>query len=184
LPSWSSLGPRCGGSGHGRHECFANLVGMDERDVRIRVKSWHERARREADPTSKFVVLWFCFNAWLAYESNKDLDFEMMEWLKSEHSELRHHFDQASRETVFRRNLATLASMSPVISTGAKRRVARVESSDDFPGIVGAIYQVRCNLFHGGKRADDRRDQKLVILCGRILTKWVGNLVTSWRAAL
>jgi hypothetical protein len=49
--------------------------------------------------------------------------------------------------------------------------------------LVDGIYQVRCNLFHGGKRANDVRDRKLVTICGRILEKWVGNLVAALRTA-
>ena len=47
---------------------------MDENKVRNLVKGWHQRSRAEGDPTSKFVFLWFCFNAWLAFESEEDTD--------------------------------------------------------------------------------------------------------------
>jgi hypothetical protein len=52
---------------------------MEEQEVRSLVKGWHQRARREADLTSKFVFLWVCFNARLAHES--DTDREMIKWL-------------------------------------------------------------------------------------------------------
>lgn len=89
--------------------------------------------------------------------------------------------DLAYRSNVFVDQLRALADMSPITSTGRRRREVRIDSPDDFAGIVEGIYQVRCNLFHGGKRTNDVRDQKLVMLCARILEKWVGNLVASWR---
>lgn len=42
---------------------------------------------------------------------------------------------------------------------------------------------VRCNLFHGRKRADDLRDQKLVAICSDILNKWVRSMVANWGRA-
>lgn len=71
--------------------------------------------------------------------------------------------------------------MSPITSTGRRRREVSVDSPEDFGGIVEGVYQVRCNLFHGGKRASDLRDKKLVTVCARVLEKWVGNLVGGWR---
>jgi hypothetical protein len=37
----------------------------------------------ERDSVSRFVFLWFCFNAWLGYESDQDVDAEMLRWLKT-----------------------------------------------------------------------------------------------------
>jgi hypothetical protein len=157
---------------------------MEELEVRSLVKGWHQRARREADLISKFVFLWFCFNASLAFESEEDTDREMLIWLtgpRAAASQLRATFDLAMSSDVFVGYLRTLVNLSPITSTGRRRREVRIDSPKDFGGIVKGIYQVRCNLFHGGKRASDLRDQKLVMTCARDLEKWVGNLVASWR---
>jgi hypothetical protein len=157
---------------------------MEELEVRSLVKGWHQRTRREADLISRFVFLWFCFNAWLTYESEEDTDREMIKWLagpRASASQLRASFDLASKSDVFVGYLKALAGLSPISSTGRRRREVRIDSPEDFSGIVESVYQVRCNLFHGGKRASDLRDQKLVMVCARILEKWVGNLVAGWR---
>lgn len=157
---------------------------MEEIEVRNLVEGWHQRARREADHISKFVFLWFCFNAWLAYESGEDTDREMINWLvrpQAATSRLRAGFDVASRSDVFVGCLKTLADLSPITSTGHRRREVRTVSPDDFASIVEGVYRVRCNLFHGGKQASDLRDEKLVTVCARILEKWVSSLVMSWR---
>lgn len=156
---------------------------MDERAIKGLVKGWYVRARRERDPVSQFVFLWFCFNGWLAYESGRDADRAMINWLKSSSrgTELRSAYVTARGSTVFRGYLKTLASMSPITSPG--RPDAKIASADDFRGIVEGIYRVRCNLFHGAKSPNDIRDQKLVKLCAALLVKWVGNLVGGWRAA-
>jgi hypothetical protein len=136
---------------------------VDERYVRDIVKAWHQRARTEGDLTSKLVFLWFRFNACLAFESEEDFDAEMIRWLagpSSVGSRLTLSFT-AQQSRVFRRHLQTLADMSPVLGTGRRRRTVQIGSGDDFQGIVRGIYQVRCILFHGGKRPHHTRDDKL-----------------------
>ncbi len=131
------------------------------------------------------VFLWFCFNATLAFESAEDIDREMIDWLKgpeASRSRLRSSFEASNSPTsLFSGYLKTLMELTPIASTGRRRRRdVEITSVDDFENIVEAIYRVRCNLFHGGKRPDDPRDQKLIKVCGQILEKWVGNLATGW----
>src|SRR5947208_2362854 len=119
---------------------------MDEMQVRNLVKGWYQRARREPDVTSKFVFLWFCFNAWLAYESGEDTDRQMITWLagsRAAGSQLRASYDVAAAATtsLFPGYLRTLAVLSPISSTGRRQREVRIASPDDFPGIVDGIYQ-------------------------------------------
>ncbi len=108
----------------------------------------------------------------------------MITWLtgrSSKGSRLRSSFEKASSSEVFRGYLCTLAAMSPIASTGRRRRAVSISSADDFDGLVRAIYQVRCNLFHGGKDPKNVRDDKLVRASARILEKWVGNILASWK---
>ena len=159
---------------------------MEEQQIQSLVTGWHQRARRERnDPISQFVFLWICFNAWLSYESGLDADAAMLSWLKGaarERSQLVTSFDLATASDTFRTNLRALAGLSPIHGTRRSNpRVVHIAGDQDFDGIVDGIYQVRCNLFHGGKRANDARDQKLVMASARILEKWVGNLVAGWR---
>ncbi len=77
---------------------------MDDREIRDRVAEWHDRAQKERDYISQFVFLWFCFNAWLAYESDKYHDRAMINWLKnhrSESSQLRAAFDAAAQSKTY-----------------------------------------------------------------------------------
>jgi hypothetical protein len=152
---------------------------MDDKQVRDLIKGWYVRARRE-DATSKFVFLWFCFNAWLAHESEVDTDTAMIHWLKrTPDSRLGRSFRTATGSSVFAGYLQALTKLSPILSTGRRYKEVTISSPNDFPALVQGIYQVRCNLFHGGKRANDVRDQKLVKVCALILEKWVGNLLAD-----
>jgi hypothetical protein len=157
---------------------------MDEAKIRDLVKGWYyKRAKPETDPVSKFVFLWFCFNAVLAFESGEDSDRDMLEWLKSSAasgSRLRRAYDMAMRSSGFRENLEGLAQLCPIVSVRYPNKKAVIQSPEDFPNIVEAIYLVRCNLFHGSKGSSDVRDQKLIKRCALILEKWVGNILSLW----
>ena len=157
---------------------------VEETEIRNLIRSWNQRARKEGDLTVKFVFLWFCLNACLAFESEEDLDAEMIKWLtsgSSTGSRLRSSFEAATSSEVFRGYLRTLADMSPINSTGRRKRSISIDSEEDFNGLVRGLYQVRCNLFHGGKDPKNPRDDKLVRTCARILEKWVGNVIATWK---
>jgi hypothetical protein len=157
---------------------------MDERKVRSLVKGWHAKARQEDSYVTKFVFLWFCFNARLTYESGLDTDRAMINWLTGRHveaSQLRAAFDQAMGSQVFMSYVQALADLSPVGSNGRiPREPMHIDSLEDFAGITNCIYQVRCNLFHGSKHADDSRDEKLVRISACILESWISCLVAEW----
>ena len=157
---------------------------MDEREVCSLVDGWHARARREDDHVTSFVFLWFCFNAWLACESGEDIDRAMIDWLisrQAQTSQLRAAYDSAMRSEVFVGYVRALADQSPIVSNGRRPREVRIYSLEDFAGIVNGVYQVRCNLFHGSKRAGDSRDETLIRTCARILEQWVEHLIAGWQ---
>jgi hypothetical protein len=156
---------------------------MDENEIRSLVNGWCVRAQQENEHVARFVFLWFCFNAWLSYESNQDRDQAMIDWLarqRIEASQLRSAFALSMQSDSFVRDVQRLADLSPVSSNRRGRRQYSINSLEDFCNIVWCIYQVRCNLFHGTKRAGDSRDHELVVTCGSILEAWVGCLVSGW----
>jgi len=156
---------------------------MREEKIKNLVKTWYEKAKWEQDSFSKFVFLWICFNAWLGYKSDKFLDSEMIKWLLKQTSlvsDLVSSYENAKKTEPFRENLKTLADMSPIYDSRGRRSPIKIKDENDFENVVKAIYRVRCNLFHGGKEANDSRDKKLVEVSKRILEKWIGNLIASW----
>jgi len=156
---------------------------MDEEKIKNLVKVWYEKAKSEADEFSKFVFLWFCFNAWLAYRTQEDHDRKMLELLKAEDSstkDMKAEYDRAFSGSSFKERIKDLKTLSPIYDSRNKYDPVTINNVTNFPDICEAIYRIRCNLFHGGKTPDDNRDRKLVIVGGTILEKWVGNLVSSW----
>lgn len=157
---------------------------MEKREIRRLVKGWYEKSRLEGDAVSKFVFLWICFNAVLTHESNKISDRGMIDWLKergTNRSAIGAAFKEATASEVFQRNLRSLVALAPIEDPRGINRAIRINGPNDFSNIIEGIYRVRCNLFHGSKRADAVRDQKLIIVCSRLLSKWIGNTVAFLR---
>ena len=158
---------------------------MVEQKIKGLIEVWYEKGQIERDRFSKFVFFWICFNAWLAYESNKDWDKEMIEWLigqKSQISKLIKAYKNAQNSPYYLTKLEILAKMSPIYdSRGKPDRTIKIHDKNDFENIVKGIYQIRCNFFHGGKNANESRDQSLVDVSNEILENWIGNLIGEWK---
>lgn len=161
---------------------------MNEDKIKDLIKVWYNKARSEGDVFSKFVFLWFCFNAWLDYKTLKKTDAEMIKDLADKSPRVTdmlnaYNVPFNSGTEVFKNNLKTLTLMSqqkPIEDVRGRKKSIRIKDENDFSNIVWAIYRIRCNLFHGGKEANDPRDLKLVMVAQRILDKWLGNLIAQW----
>lgn len=157
---------------------------MDEQKIRNFIKVWYKnKASRENDPIFKFLCLWICFNAWSDYRSEQERDAEMLDWLvnqTADTSDLIREYEHARQTESFNNLLGSLATLSPIYDSRGRRDPIEIQNENDRRNIIRGIYRVRCNLFHGGKEANNQRDQKLISVCTEILNKWIGNLVNSW----
>jgi hypothetical protein len=156
---------------------------MEEREIKNLVKVWHEKGKEERNIFSKFVFLWFCFNAWLAYKTNEDTDRGMVTCLKRKDpsvSDIVHEYDKAFGSSWFKERIQELKRLAPIHDPSGRRTPVNISDISNFDEICEAIYRIRCNLFHGRKIPSNNRDFKLIKVAGNILGKWVGNLVNSW----
>jgi len=159
---------------------------MDEGSIKNLIKVWYEKGSNEQDIFSKFIFLWFCFNAWISHLSDEESDAGMMRELANRDARMSDLFSiydtlMEATPTVFRVHVQTLAAASPIEDARGIRPPVVIASESDFPNVIWGIYRVRCNLFHGSKNAKDPRDQKLVVVAGQILEKLVGGLKAQWR---
>ncbi len=156
---------------------------MDEQKIKNLVKVWYEKAKQERDSFSKFIFLWFCFNAWLAFRTGLQTDWKMLNLLKQKApvtSDITNVYDRAFESQLFKRRIEDLKNLCPIEDPRRIKPPVRINRITDFPQICEAIYMVRCNLFHGRRTPNENRDLQLVTVVGIILQKWVGNLVNSW----
>jgi len=148
---------------------------MDE-EVRQLVKSWEARANRETDVFSRFIFYYFCFNAIVANISDKESDAEMISWICTNENSIQRRFSQLvnlAGNSYFSQRLETLKNLTPIQSNRRNRPARCINDIHNFTEVVGAIYYVRCNLFHGAKSPRKIRDHKLVKVCADILQKLI-----------
>jgi len=160
---------------------------MNENQIKNLIKVWHEKSSHEQDPFSKFVFLWFCFNAWIAHRSSKESDAGIMREITTRDirmMDITTVYDtlMQATPTVFRTHIQNLVKLSPIMDPRGIKPPTVIADENDFPNILWGIYKIRCNLFHGGKNAGEPRDQQLVVIAGLILEKLVGGLIGQWRA--
>ena len=161
---------------------------MIEDRIKNLIRTWRAKSNNEGDQFASFVFIWFCFNAWLENLSDRQTDRAMMDELRGKSDNMTSLIEaydavRASDE-FFKRSLQHLMGMSkeePIRDVRGRKQPISIENENDFVNIIEAIYRIRCNLFHGGKDANDPRDQVLVKDAAIILKQWIGKLIESWK---
>lgn len=143
-------------------------------NVRNLISWWKLKGQRETDYFIKFFFFYVCFDAWITSESNKDSDWEKLNWLFTNDSCLKRQWSevQSSRVISLLKNLqhySPLEDMRP----GHRNRKVYLDDTENFEQVIRFIYQIRCNLFHGAKDPMNNRDAILVELSAEVLEKWI-----------
>jgi hypothetical protein len=160
---------------------------MEETRIKNLIRTWRGKSHNAGDQFASFVFIWFCFNAWVEHLSVEDTDAEMIKEVaerKQSMVSLIRAYDSAILDDDFLKNdimaLIHMSKEEPIKDTRGRKPPISIRDEHDFENIVWAIYRIRCNLFHGGKDADELRDQVLVKRAAGILRQWVGRLIANW----
>jgi hypothetical protein len=107
----------------------------------------------------------------MSEESRGEYDREKLDWLISTDNVLKSHWDDTPHKTG---PLNGLAGVREVENMHPNHRGEFVYLTDinDFGQIIRFMYQIRCNLFHGGKSPAKPRD--------RDLTRWSAMILDNW----
>jgi hypothetical protein len=146
------------------------------KNVKTLISWWKVLGREQTDPFMKFFMFYMCLDAWMTAESGKDRDEDKLNWLVNTPNTLKNHWNSIKNEAKFQSWLNGLLNESPIDDMRpSQRNIHTVTLSDtsDFSQVIQFIYQIRCNLFHGGKSPVNARDKQLVYLSGRILEQWI-----------
>lgn len=154
--------------------------------TRILITGWLERASGENDPFIKMFISFMCLDAYMTQEAsldgefNSDSDEDKLRWLETK--SLLTEVWQNHNEQPFQKIRAEIAKRGPVRDMRPKHLERLVGFDDnDFGSVIRFIYQVRCNLFHGGKDVNCERDRVLCDASASILCRWVSAIVESYR---
>lgn len=152
-------------------------------ETRDLVRWWKLRAAEEADPFVSFFIAYMCLDAWMTAASGSDSDAGKIRWLKTPGNPLREHWQGTSG---LQEPLQGLREIGKVEDMRPRHRGEYTYLRDihDFNQVVDFIYQIRCNLFHGGKSNVNTNDRSLVKLSSAILANWIEHALEEATATL
>ena len=133
----------------------------------------------------RFFMLYASFNSRISRDSGKLSDHDMIRWVKNRTSPYRDRFNYLiENDPDFKSNVELLSHIrvrnireekreQRVLNAGKqykpRNKFRMMENERDFDTLIDIIYQVRCNLFHGGKNVRLRLEKYLIELCYNIL---------------
>ena len=109
-----------------------------------------------------------CLDAWMTSESGHDSDSQKKKWLIETDNPLKQHWPDTLEND---KPLLRLTQIGKVedMRPSHRGKYKHLKDVNNLKQVVDFIYQVRCNLFHGGKSNVNTHDQELVELSSAIL---------------
>ncbi len=152
------------------------------------IKNWHEKSKE--DYFSRYTFEYLAFEAFLKkfkYTSHNGNERTYLQLLKQDNdyqaqwsaliddnqeykkilTELHSYLEEEPLEPS-RKNWWNCSS-SDFGACAERRTEGKINNETDFANIIEYWYQVRNNLFHGGKNPDNRRDEKIVMYAHKTL---------------
>jgi len=127
------------------------------------IRQWYEIAAghpvSNANAFFRFMAVWMAFNAlYASRHSYCSGDNKQVQAFASEHEAIEEHLRLLEVDPTYLRKVLDL-SEEPIGGLLGKVQILDVRK---LPQVCEALYQVRCNLFHGGKQLSNERDEMLV----------------------
>lgn len=148
-------------------------------------KKWYDKGQEEQDKFDKFIYHWIAFNA--LYDQNQSERHEnkrIVGFVSKNYSnkidillkmsDPLEIFKQRSVERLGRWNI-------PKITNTRYHKVfnEKLPNKMRIINLLLTIYQVRCNLFHGGKNPDGSRSLNLVKAASILLENYLSNFLSK-----
>jgi hypothetical protein len=151
----------------------------------------------------RFMNLWMAFNAWATCVTEKDRDSDMIKALVADGRMRNAFDRLYAREPEFTGLVEEFVSWWPIYDARSFRKKARTEDVPQiferadihrlaqrwgikstpehwetgnrvqWAEVLGTIYKVRCNLFHGQKGMNNEADVALVDITHRLLERYI-----------
>lgn len=157
--------------------------------VKLIISRWYEKSKNATqqpdDVFDRFISLWIAFNAYYAVRNPRVPERAQLEWVRSAHKKLFPSIVRAHNQKFedFKKYIEDKLNNSGFIKDlryaevdkeEYKKRYQNLESLCEY---LECVYQIRCNLFHGGKNLVDAQDKKLVELALSTLTVFLEEIL-------
>lgn len=141
-------------------------------ETRTLISWWMIRARDETDPFVKMFILFMCLDAWITSGSGSDSDTKKLIWLKTTANPLRQYWPTTPNKTAALNGLQNVGKVEDM-RPNHRGEYKQLDDVNDFDAVIDFIYQIRCNLFHGGKSYVNTNDRQLCHWSAKILHQWL-----------
>jgi hypothetical protein len=146
------------------------------------IRAWHTRATGgevdRSDVFFRFVAIWVAFNALYASRHSSDIgDLDQVRSFAGDPDAVDRHRELIRTDAEYGRAIDSLSQRGVRNLSGYGTR--RIRDRNSLTDVASCVYQVRCNLFHGGKTPEDPRDARLVEACYTIVLKLIEPLVNA-----
>lgn len=151
-------------------------------DYDIFIREWFKRAERKnsrVDDADRFISLWIAFNGWLKKEYGENThDMKLVRSAKGNKTLKEIFIELSDGNTNFKRNLSQLMRYKVIDMRDPSNEQREKRCTGDYESFLDAIYQIRCNLFHGRKSfMEDKNDKELVTLALKLLRPLFKNFL-------
>lgn len=141
-------------------------------ETRQLISWWKIRGMQETDPFIKFFIMYMCLDAWMTSDSGYDRDDQKLRWLKETENPLKDLWPFVPHKKVPLQGLKKIGKIEDM-RPRHRGEYKYLTDTDNFDEIIAFIYQIRCNLFHGGKSNVNSHDRRLAELSSKILANWI-----------
>ncbi len=122
-------------------------------DHKERAEKWYNRSIEEKDEFVKFLLLYIALEVSVKLKFNSIRDVRLDHSIKEKfYSKINHEYLEKLRQELDKK---PLKNMNP---DGNHNWSGKLESINDFNGIIEFVIRARNNLFHGDKGLDEQRD--------------------------
>lgn len=154
-------------------------------DVQEIVDNWYalgsgKNIQPDKVPFFRFISIWIAFNALYAsrYSSNTRGDRDQVRRFADEPKAIDSHQKLLKEDRDYQKAIEILKKCG-VQNTRASRNYS-INDITNLTEVVECLYQVRCNLFHGGKIPKNTRDQGLVEASYTIVSKLIKPYMSNF----
>jgi hypothetical protein len=133
-------------------------------------------ASEDSDVFFKFIAVWVAFNALYASRySNETGDREQVLRFAGQPDVVDGHRGLTAGDTAYVAAINVLKEHGVAnLRGGGRRKISNINNLNE---VLSCAYQVRCNLFHGGKAPGNPRDESLVGASYTIVSKLIAPFV-------
>ena len=123
------------------------------------IKGWIDKGDSENDIFNCFISFWIAFNVIYLSRYPVDGDRACINEVKKD-SYFVSEYKMLLKNKTFFDSINTLLKECPI--TSEKNGISYTFKVNDFAALIDVLYQVRNNLFHGGKSINEKRDKEVV----------------------